>query len=104
MDADTHEPIHIFGGSLVRLHKILKEEDIFRVQKRAYETGVVANTTPIVIIDFSQILCIQEDYKTHGTIVMDKKSAVNVVEPLDEVLQAWAEVKDNLAGSKWNED
>lgn len=92
--------IEIFGDSLVKLHKVLKEEDQWRANHRAEKYGEEANTNPTIIIDFSSITSIQEDYKRNGTVIMDKKTAVIVVEPLGEVLDAWIEVKERLNGSK----
>ena len=89
--------IEIFAGSLVKLHKVLKEEDRLRASHRAEKYGEEANINPTIIIDFESITSIQEDYKNNGTVVMDKKTAVVVIEPLSEVLDAWMEVKDNLA-------
>lgn len=89
--------IEIYGDSLVRLHKVLKEEDQMRANYKAERFGKEANTNPIIIIDFATITSIQEDYKRNGTVVMDKKTAVIVTEPLGDVLQAWLDVKENLA-------
>lgn len=90
-------PIEIFGGSLVKLHKVLKEEDRLRASHKADKYGEEANLNPTIIIDFASITSIQEDYKNNGTVVMDKKTAVVVTEPLSDVLDAWLEVKDNLS-------
>lgn len=90
-------PIEIFGDSLVKLHKVLKEEDRLRASQKAGKYGEEANLNPTIIIDFASISSIQEDYKNNGTVVMDKKTAVVVTEPLSDVLDAWLEVKDNLA-------
>ena len=89
--------IEIFSDSLVKLHKVLKPEDQMRATYQAEKSGEDANTCPTIIIDFASITSIQEDYKRNGTVVMDKKTAVIVVEPLADVLDAWCEVKDNLA-------
>lgn len=89
--------IEIFSNSLVKLHKVLKEEDQLRANHRAEKYGEEANTNPVIIIDFATITSIQEDYKRNGTVIMDKKTAVIVVEPLPEVLDAWIEVKENLS-------
>jgi hypothetical protein len=89
--------IEIFGDSLVKLHKVLKEEDRLRASHKADKYGEEANLNPTIIIDFATITSIQEDYKNNGTVVMDKKTAVVVIEPLSDVLDAWMEVKDNLA-------
>lgn len=88
--------IEIFGDSLVKLHKVLKEEDMLRAHHRAEKYGEEANTYPTIIIDFSTITSIQEDYKRNGTVIMDKKTAVIVVEPLSEVLEAWIDVKERI--------
>ena len=90
------QQIEIVGKSLVKLHKVLKEEDQLRANHRAEKYGEEANTNPIIIIDFASITSIQEDYKRNGTVIMDKKTAVIVVEPLCDVLDAWIEVKENL--------
>lgn len=89
--------VEIFSDSLVKLHKVLKEEDRLRANHRAEKYGEEANINPTIIIDFATITSIQEDYKNNGTVVMDKKTAVVVIEPLSEVLEAWMEVKNNLA-------
>lgn len=89
--------IEIFADSLVKLHKVLKEEDRLRANHRAEKYGEEANINPTIIIDFASITSIQEDYRNNGTVVMDKKTAVVVIEPLSDVLDAWIEVKSNLA-------
>lgn len=89
--------IEIFSDSLVKLHKVLKEEDRLRASHKADKYGEEANLNPTIIIDFASITSIQEDYKNNGTIVMDKKTAVVVTEPLSDVLDAWIEVKENLS-------
>lgn len=91
------EQIEIVADSLVKLHKVLKEEDRLRASHKADKYGEAANLNPTIIIDFATITSIQEDYKNNGTVVMDKKTAVVVTEPLADVLDAWIEVKDNLA-------
>lgn len=88
--------IEIFADSLVKLHKILKEEDRLRATHKAEKYGEEANTNPTIIIDFEMVTSIQEDYKNNGTVIMDRRNAVVVVEPLSEVLDAWIEVKSNL--------
>ena len=89
--------IEIFADSLVKLHKVLKEEDRLQANHRAEKYGEEANINPTIIIDFASITSIQEDYRNNGTVVMDKKTAVVVIEPLSDVLDAWIEVKSNLA-------
>lgn len=92
--------IEVISDTLVKLHKVLKEEDQLRATHRAEKYGQEANTNPTIIIDFSSVTSIQEDYKRNGTVVMDQKTAVIVVEPLADVLDAWIEVKENLAKKK----
>ena len=89
--------IEILSDSLVRLHKVLKEEDLLRANHRAEKYGEEANVNPTIIIDFATVTSIQEDYKRNGTVIMVKKTAVIVVEPLTDVLDAWIEVKENLS-------
>lgn len=89
--------IEILAKSLVKLHKVLKPDDELRANHRAEQYGEEANTNPTIIIDFASITSIQEDYKRNGTVIMDKKTAVIVVESLPEVLDAWIEVKENLS-------
>lgn len=97
IDRKQDMQLEIYGDSLVRLHKVLKEEDMLKAAHRADRDGEEANLNPIIIIDFSTITSIQEDYKRHGTILMDGKQAVIVTEPLSVVLDAWLDVKDRLA-------
>ena len=89
--------IEIFGDSLVKLHKVLKEEDLYRAAHRAERLGEEVNTNPAIIIDFTSVTSIQEDYKRNGTIIIDKKTAVIVIEPMADVLEAWIEVKNRLS-------
>ena len=90
--------IEIYGDSLVRLHKVLKEDDLLKALHRAERTGGESNVTPVIIIDFSTVTSIQEDYKRKGSVIMDNnKTAVIVVESLEDVLDAWREVKERLA-------
>lgn len=94
--------VEILSGTLVKLHKILKEEDRLRANHRAEQYGEEANINPTIIIDFATITSIQEDYKNNGTVVMDKKTAVVVIEPLADVLEAWMDVKEYLESKKIN--
>ncbi len=90
--------IEIYGDSLVRLHKVLKEDDLLKALHRAERTGGESNVTPVIIIDFSTVTSIQEDYKRKGSVIMDNnKTAVIVVEHLSDVLDAWCEVKARLS-------
>ena len=93
-DAD----IEIFGDSLVKLHKVLKEDDRLKAEHQAVRRGEEANTNPIIIIDFASVTSIQEDYSRGGTIIIDQKNAVIVTEHLSSVLDAWVEVCDRLKG------
>jgi len=94
----NEEGIEIYGDSLVRLHKVLKEDDLLKAIHRAERTGGESNVTPVIIIDFATVTSIQEDYKRKGAIIMDNnKTAVIVTEHLDEVLDAWCEVKERLS-------
>lgn len=88
--------IEIYEGKLVRLHKKLKGEDSFRAEKIAERTGDDNVTNPPIVIDFSTVTSIQRDYKDGGTVVMDSKTACIVSESLDDVLEAWCEVKRNI--------
>ena len=95
--AKEKEEIEIYGDSLVRLHKVLKEEDLLKSLHRAERSGEEANVTPVIIIDFSTVTSIQEDYKRHGTIIMDSnKTAVIVKESLSDVLDVWCEIKERI--------
>lgn len=90
--------IMIFGDSFVKLHKVLKEDDRLKAEHQAERRGEVANTNPIIIIDFARVTSIQEDYSRGGSIVIDEKNAVIVTEPLPAVLDAWIEVNERLKG------
>ena len=89
-------PIEIFEGTLVRLHKKLNGVDSLNAEKVAEKTGDSDVLNPPIVIDFATVTSIQKDYKHGGTVVMDAKTACIVMEPLDEVLNAWCEVKRNL--------
>lgn len=92
------EPIEIFGGSLMRLHKVLKVEDILKAQDRAERRGEEVNIHPVTVIDFNYVTSIQEDFKRHGTVIIDNtKSTIIVTEPLEDVLDAWVEIKGTQA-------
>ena len=91
-------PIQIFEGTLVRLHKKLKGDDWRKAKEVVEETGGNSDVlNPTIVIDFAYVTSIQKDYKYGGTVVMDAKTACIVMEPLEEVLDAWCEVKRNLA-------
>ena len=89
-------PIEIFEGTLVRLHKKLNGIDSLNAEKVAEKTGDADVLNPPIVIDFATVTSIQKDYKNGGTVVMDAKTACVVMEPLDEVLDAWCEVKRNI--------
>lgn len=100
MENPSIEAIEMYEETLVRLHKKLKGDD-FRKAKEVYEeTKNPEVLTPPIVIDFATVTSIQQDYKDGGTVVMDAKTACIVIEPLDEVLDAWCEVKRNLAQTK----
>lgn len=88
--------IEIFEGTLVRLHKKLKGDDRRQAKEVAEKTGDNDVLNPPIVIDFATVTSIQMDYKDGGTVVMDAKTACIVMEPLEEVLDAWCEVKRNL--------
>jgi hypothetical protein len=90
------EPIEVFEGSLVRLHKMLQGDDKLRAKEKAAQTNNPDVCCPVIVIDFKYVTSIQMDYKQGGTVVMDAKTACIVKEPLEEVLDAWCEVKRNL--------
>jgi hypothetical protein len=94
--ARENPPIEIFEGTLVRLHKKLNGVDSLNAEKVAEKTGDADVLNPPIVIDFATVTSIQKDYKHGGTVVMDAKTACIVMEPLDEVLDAWCEVKRNL--------
>ena len=78
------------------LHKVLKEEDRLRAMHKQDRYGKPVNTVPCIAIDFSTVTSIQEDYKNNGTVIIDKKTAVVVKEPFEDVLDAWIEVQDRM--------
>lgn len=94
--ATDNPPIEIFEGTLVRLHKKLKGDDWRKAKEVVEQTGNSDVLNPPIVIDFASVTSIQQDYKDGGTVVMDAKTACIVIEPLDEVLDAWCEVKRNL--------
>ena len=94
--ARENPQIEIFEGTLVRLHKKLNGVDSLNAEKVAEKTGDADVLNPPIVIDFATVTSIQKDYKHGGTVVMDAKTACIVMEPLDEVLDAWCEVKRNL--------
>ena len=94
--ARENPPIEIFEGTLVRLHKKLNGVDSLNAEKVAEKTGDADVLNPPIVIDFATVTSIQKDYKPGGTVVIDAKPACIVMEPLDEVLDAWCEVKRNL--------
>lgn len=90
--------IEIYAGTLVKLHKKLKEGDMMRAERVVGSTGDTDALNPPIVIDFETVTSIQKDYKDGGTVVMDAKTACIVMEPLEEVLTAWCSVKDYLRG------
>ena len=93
MQRGNEIPIH--GGSVILLHKQLKEEDRIKSETWARRKGETANTEPLIAIDLQFIMSVQEDYRTGGTLVVDKKAAVSVVEQFDDVFNAWISYKDS---------
>ena len=92
----AQQPIEILGTSIVMLHKVLKEEDRLRAMHKQDRYGEPVNTVPCIAIDFSTVTSIQEDYKNNGTVIIDKKTAVVVKEPFEDVLDVWIEVQDRM--------
>ena len=95
-DEMNQQPIEILGTSIVMLHKVLKEEDRLRAMHKQDRYGEPVNTVPCIAIDFTTVTSIQEDYKHNGTVIMDKKTAVIVKEPFEDVLDAWIEVQGRM--------
>ena len=95
-DSQDSNFISILGISIVMLHKVLKEEDRLRAMHKQDRYGEPVNTEPCIAIDFSTVTSIQEDYKNNGTVIIDKKTAVVVKEPFEDVLDAWIEVQDRM--------
>lgn len=89
-------PIEVFEGTLVKLHKVLKGNDADTAELRAAKRGDPDGRNPTIVIDFQYVTSIQKDFLGGGTVVMDAKTACIVIEPLEEVLEAWCEVKRNL--------
>ena len=90
-------PITVYADSLVLLHKKLKKEDRLKAKEIAEELGIEYDKSPAIVVDFISVTSIQKDYRSDGTVIMDAKTACIVEEPLDEVLDAWIEVKNNLS-------
>ena len=95
-DEMNQQPIEILGTSIVMLHKVLKEEDWLKAMRKRDKYGEPVNTEPCIAIDFTTVTSIQEDYKHNGTIIMDKKTAVIVKEPFEDVLDVWIEVQNRM--------
>ena len=89
-------PIQILGRSIVVLHKILKEEYLLKAMRKRDHYGEPVNMVPPIAIDFTTITSIQEDYKNNGTVVIDKKTAVVVKEPFEDVLDVWVEIQNRM--------
>lgn len=89
-------PIEIYAGTLVRLHKKLKGDDWRKAKEIAERTGDSEGLNPPMVIDFETVTSIQKDFKDGGTVIMDAKTACVVSEPLEEVLDAWIQVKNWL--------
>jgi hypothetical protein len=92
-----HEEIVIIGDSLVRLHKVLSEADQLKAQNVHHNYGKKGKITPVIIIDFTNVTSVQEDFMRGGTIIIESKQAVIVSEPIEDVVDAWLEVKANMA-------
>jgi hypothetical protein len=90
------KPIEILGTSIVMLHKVLKEEDWLKAMRKRDKYGEPVNTEPCIAIDFTTVTSIQEDYKHNGTVIMDKKTAVIVKEPFEDVLDVWIDVQNRM--------
>ncbi|MBQ2625891.1 MAG: hypothetical protein IJG18_12445 [Kiritimatiellae bacterium] len=99
-DSQDSNSISILGISIVMLHKVLKEEDRLRAMHKQNRYGEPMNTEPCIAIDFSTITSIQEDYKNNGTVIIDKKTAVMVKEPFEDVLDVWIEVQNRMQSAK----
>lgn len=95
--SDTEQnPIEMLGTSIVMLHKVLKEEDWLKAMRKRDKYGEPVNTEPCIAIDFTTVTSIQEDCKHNRTVIMDKKTAVIVKEPFEDVLDVWIEVQSQL--------
>ncbi len=79
------------SGSIVVLHRNLKDEEKARIAYCRQGRGI--NTEPLIAIDLSKVLSVQEDFKSGGTLIVDSKGSVQVIESFSEVLEVWLEVK-----------
>ena len=82
--------LDILSGTIVVLHRYLKMEDKAKI---AYRKQEQPNTEPLIAIDLSKVFSVQEDFKGVGTLIVDEKGSVAVIEPFDDILNAWLEVK-----------
>lgn len=89
-------PITTLGQSIVVLHKVLKEEDMLKAMRKRETFGEPVSIDISIAIDFTSVTSIQEDYKNNGTVIIDKKTAVVVHEPFNEVLAVWVDVQERM--------
>ena len=95
-DEKEFKPIRVLGRSIVVLRKTLSEADQCKAMMRRNARGEsVREETPIAI-DFTTVTSVQEDFKTGGTIILDRRTAVAVREPFAEVLNIWVDVHNRM--------
>ena len=90
------KPIKVLGGSIVVLGKTLSETDQCKVMMRRDARGESMREETPIAIDFTTVTSVQEDFKTGGTIILDRRTAVAVREPFVEVLNIWVDVHNRM--------
>ena len=95
-DGREFKPIKVLGGSIVVLRKTLSETDQCKVMMRRDARGESMREETPIAIDFTTVTSVQEDFKTGGTIILDRRTAVAVREPFVEVLNIWVDVHNRM--------
>lgn len=93
IDNNKKEPIDILSGSIVVLHRNLKMEDKAKIAYRKH--GDTSKTEPLIAIDLAKVFSVQEDFKGGGTLIVDEKGSVAVIESFADILDAWLEVRSS---------
>ena len=95
-DSRESKPIKVLGRSIVVLRKTLNETDRCKAMMRSNARGENACEDTPIAIDFTTVTSVQEDFKTGGTIILDRRTAVAVREPYADVLGIWVDTHNRM--------
>lgn len=88
-EEETEFKPEMLSDSVILVHKWLRHDDFKSLIAKERKTGQRENFAPLVALDLSTIVSVQEDFKTHNAILVDRRAGLAVHESFDDVLPLW---------------